>query len=335
MNATTTARLRRVRIVAAFSMSALVFGGLTACGSDDSGKSDTGSAGGSKAKAMTIQFVNPLPSYPTWKLIGKCMKERAVQLGAKYSESGPSGQAVDPAAQIKQLQQAVANKRDAIITFPTSAGFASALKQAQKAGSVTGTIYGPGGRASGADYNIGPDFKAIGEALVGGVAKLPGKHVIGLVAVNNTAGLGKSWLDGVKAAVKRHSNVSIVGEVYTGDDATKALPQVNALLTAHPGITDIVTHMGTTTPGAVSVIKSKGLKGKTFLVAVGHDNGGSQAAKDGTAKLLLMQDVCSLGKELVDGVVAVHNHKKPHKYPVKVAVIPASQLQKYLANGWV
>lgn len=336
MNATTTAKLRRVRTLAALSTSALALWGLAACGSSNSGKSDTASASASSAKSkpMTIQFVNPLPSYPTWKQVGECMKQEAGKLGADYSESGPTGQALDANAMIQQVQQATANKKDAIITFPASTGFTEVLKQAQAAGVVTGTIYGPGGADSGSDYNIGVDWTYIGKTVVGAVAALPGKHVLGLVAAANT-GLGKSWLDGVKAAAKQHDNVSIAGEVYTGDDAAKALPQVNALLTAHPNITEIVTHMGTTTPGAVSAIKSHGLKGKTFLLAGGHDNGGSEAIKEGTANLMLMQDVCSLGKQVVDGVVDVHNGKTPPKVPVKIAVISGDKVQQYLDNGWV
>ncbi|HWO65787.1 MAG TPA: substrate-binding domain-containing protein, partial [Umezawaea sp.] len=125
------------------------------------------------------------------------------------------------------------------------------------------------------------------------------------------------------------------GEVYTGDDAAKALPQVNALLTAHPDITTIVTHMGTTTPGAVAAIKSRGLVGKTFLVAGGHDNGGSEAVDEGTANLMLMQDVCTLGKQLVDGVVDVHRGQRPPDVPVRIKVVGKDQVQALLAQGWV
>ncbi|MYU11637.1 substrate-binding domain-containing protein [Streptomyces sp. SID8361] len=283
---------------------------------------------------MTIQFVNPLPSYPTWRQIGDCMKDEAKKLDVDLTESGPTGQALDATAMIKQVNQAVANKKDAIITFPSSVGFTQILKQAQDAGIVTGTLYGPGGKEFGADYNIAPDFSVIGESLVNAVSTLPGKHVLGLVAAANT-GLGKSWMAGVKAAAAKADNVSIAGEVYTGDDAAKALPQVSALLTAHPDVTEIVTHMGTTTPGAVSAIKSHGLKGKTFLLAGGHDNGGSKAVDDGTANLILLQDVCTLGKQLVDGVVNIKRGKPVPEVPVKIKVVGKDQLQALLGQGWV
>jgi len=326
--------------IAGLSAAALAAGALSACGSSDSNSTSsqasasTGASTQADAKPFSIQFINPLPNYPTWKLIGDCIQQEAEKLGADYTESGPSGQTIDATQMIQQIQQAVANKKGAVITFPNSDGFAPALKQAQEAGVVTGTIYGTGDADSGADYNIGPDWNAIGDANMSAVAALPGEHVVGLVAADNT-GLGKSWLDGVKNAAKKYPNVTIAGEVYTGDDAAKALPQVNALLTAHPDITDIVTHMGTTTPGAVAAIKSHKRQGKTFLVAIGHDNGGSEAVKSGASRLVFLQDVCTLGKQMADGVVAVHEGKTPEPAPVKVKVIPGAELDQYLKQGWV
>lgn len=356
---TTTTRLRRVRTIAAVSTSALVLAGVAGCSSDSSASasssaasegaassapasspaassapasSETASAAG--ADGMKIQFINPLPSYPTWKLIGECMKEEADALGADFTESGSPGQTLDATAMIQQVQTATVNGMDGIITFPASEGFGEVLKQAQAEGVVTGTIYGPEGPDSGADFNAGPDWAYIGGSLVDAVAAQPGDHVLGLVAAADT-GLGKLWLDAVKAAAAEHDNVTIAGEVYTGDDAAKALPQVTALLTAHPDVTDIVTHMGTTTPGAVAAIKAKGLLGKTFLVAGGHDNGGTEAMEEGTANLMLMQDVCSIGKGMVDGVVAVHNGEEAPVVPIEVAFITKDEVQGYLDNGWV
>jgi ABC-type sugar transport system substrate-binding protein len=208
------------------------------------------------------------------------------------------------------------------------------MKQAQSKQIVTGTYYGSEGPDSGADVNAGPDWGTIGEQVVGGISALPGQHVLGLVAAADT-GLGKAWLDGIKAAAARTDNVTIAGEVYTGDDAAKALPQVNALLAAHPDITDIATHMGTVTPGAVAAIKAKNLTGRTFLTAVGHDNGGSEAIAEGTANLMLLQDVCGLGKAMVDRVVDVAEGRAAAPIPVETVVVGADEVQGYLARGWV
>ena len=341
MNPTTATRRGTARISAALTTSVLVVAGLSGCASTSTAgngspgsPSSAGSVGSAGTRAMTIQFVNPLPSYPTWRQVGDCMKKEATKRGAMLSESGPTGQAIDTGKMIQQVQQATANKKDAIVTFPASDGFTQVLKQAQAKGIITGTFYGPGGNDSGSDVNAAPDFGQIGSQLVTAVAKLPGTHVLGLVAAGST-GIGKLWLDGVKAAAAKTDNVTIAGQVYTGDDAAKALPQVTALLTAHPTITEILTHMGTTTPGAVSAIKSLGRTGKTFLLAGGHDNGGSEALTGGTANLMLMQNVCALGTAMVDGVVDKHEGKPTDTIPVSITVVDQAQLQKHLSEGWV
>jgi|EndMetStandDraft_8_1072994.scaffolds.fasta_scaffold80994_2 ribose transport system substrate-binding protein len=331
MTTTSTSRLGHIRTLAALSAAALALAGLAGCGDSDDSNESAGGSGGSGKKV--VQFVNPLPSYPTWKQIGDCMKDEAAKRGLDYKESGSSGQAIDASAMITQVQQATANKVDAIITFPTSDGFGQVLKQAQEADIVTGTIYGDGTPESGADYNIGPDFTLIGETVINAVSAEPGDHVVGLVAAQDT-GLGKAWLDGIKAAAAETDNVSIVGEVYTADDAAKALPQVTALLTAHPDITDIVTHMGTTTPGATAAIKAQGREGETFLVPLGVDNGGLEAIKDGTAKVMLLQNVCTLGQQMMDGVADQLEGKTPPVVPVELKAVTADQVETFVDQGW-
>lgn len=328
MSHTPTRRQTRNRMAAVAPVLALVAAGAAAC----STPSDSdGSASSSAGKLSSIQFVNPLPNYPAWKTTGRCMDDAAKKRDVKLVQSGPTGSAIDATVMIQQLQQAISNKVGAVVTMPTSDGFAPVLEQARAKGIVTGTFYGPDG---GADVNAGPDWSDIAGQVIGSIAAQPGDHRVGLVAAADT-GLGKLWLDGIKAAAAKTDNVKIVGEVYTQDDAAKALPQVNALLTAHPDVTDIATHMGTTTPGAVAAIKAKKLKGKTFIVVGGHDNGGTEAIEDGYARSMLLQDVCGLGRDMADGVIDVAEGKDAPAVPVRVAVVGQDKIQGYLDKGWV
>jgi ABC-type sugar transport system substrate-binding protein len=312
------------------AVAALAVATTAACATGASTAASGSSSAGGDADATTIQFVNPLPNYPSWRTIGDCMADAAEARGADLTESGPSGQSLDPTVMLQQIQQAMANKVDAILTLPASDGFAPVLEQAQEQGIITATIYGPDGLA---DINVGVDWTAIGEQMVGAVAELPGDHVVGLVAAADT-GLGKAWLDGMKAAAEKTDNVEIVGEVYTGDDAAKALPQVNALLTAHPDITEVMTHMGTTTPGAVAAIKQQDRVGKTFLVANGTDNGGTEALEEGTANLMMMQDFCTLGKNAIDAIVDKAEGTEPDPILATIELVDVDEYQSYVDKGW-
>jgi len=274
---------------------------MSAC--SDGQAASSGSASGSAASATgprSVQFVNPLPNYPQWRLVGDCMKKEAEKRGLKFTESGPTG-SLNANVMIQQVQGAIANNKSAVVTFPASDGFAPLLKQAQAKGIVTATMFGSGDPTSGADVNIGPDWTHLGEIYAQGIAERPGQQNVGLVAVATT-GVGKLWIDGFKAAAAKTSNVKIVGVVVTGDDPAKALPQANALLAAHPEINVIATHMGTPTPGIVAAITAKKLLGKVVLVGNGPNNGGDKALDSGAAYGMLVQGLCKAGQDAADGV---------------------------------
>jgi ABC-type sugar transport system substrate-binding protein len=285
-------------------------------------------------KPSSILFVNPLPKYPQWRLIGDCIAKAAKAAGVKETETGPTG-TLNPTAMIAQVQQGISNKVGAIITFPASAGFGPVLQQAQKAGITTGTLYGSStGANTGADVNTGVDWTALGKQYVAAIAARKGPQHVGLLA-QAPDGPGKDWVDGFKAAAKATRNVTVTAVVYTGDDATKALDQSNALLTAHPDINVLASHMGTATPGASSAIKAKHDVGKVVMVANGGSGGGITGAKDGTVYRFLLQDLCTEGKDAVNAVIAKAEGKKtPTQISVDTVMAGLGTYKKYIAKGW-
>ncbi len=291
---------RRIRTVALTGAAMLATGlALAGCTSD---LQTSGGGGDSTGSALSIQFVNPLPNYPSWRTIGDCLAEEAQSQGVDFTESGPTGSAMDPTTMITQIQGAIANKKGAIMTLPASDAFGPLLKQAQDAGIVTTTFYGDGAEDSGADINVGVDWTELGKLYVEAIETLPGAKKGGIITSADT-GIGKSWMDGVKAAAEGLDDFEIVGEVYTGDDSSKALNQANALLTAHPEVNVITTNLGTATAGTLSALEAKGLTGKVAFLGNGPDNGGKEALLAGTEYRILMQDLCSAAKKSLDATV--------------------------------
>ncbi|MES1249021.1 MAG: sugar ABC transporter substrate-binding protein [Actinomycetota bacterium] len=288
------------------------------------------------AKLSSILFVNPLPNYPAWKAGGQCMRARAKQVGIPYTETGPAGNALDPTAMIQQVQQGIANKVGAIITFPATDGFAPVLSQARKAGIVVGTLYGaPASAATGSDVNVGADFTQEGQVFEQAIAKRPGQQIVGLMAQGPTGAATLGWQNGFKAAAKKSKNVKVVATVYTGDDTSKALAQANALLTAHPEINVIASHMGTATAGATAAIKAKHLVGKVVFVGNGAANGGIAGLADHTIYKFLVQDGCGAVKKIIDAVETVSEGKKvPAQINVGLKMVGSSDYKLYLKKGW-
>lgn len=330
-----------ITTVTAASMTLLA---LTGCGNGTAPAAAPGGGDPSAGPAAlngskSVQFVNPLPNYPAWRAAGDCMAEEAKAKGIDFTETGPTGQSIDATTMIEQVQSAIANKKGAIITLPASDAFTPVLTQAQQAGIVTGTMYGTGAADTGADINVGLDWIKLGELYVDEIAELPGQQKLGLIASGDT-GLGKSWLDGMKQAAEKSDNVEVIGEVYTGDDSAKALTQTNALLTAHPEITAIATHMGTTTQGAISALKAKGLAGTVAYIGNGPDNGGQEALEEGSAYRMLLQDLCTAGKDGLNAAVAKidagtgSDGSGADFIQVGTAMGAKDDLQSYLDKGW-
>lgn len=285
------------------------------------------------APLKSILFVNPLPQYPAWRLIGDCIAQEAKAKNVAETESGPTG-ALNATVMIQQIQQGIANSPGAIITFPASDGFAPILQQARDAGIKTATLYGAGGKASGADVNVGANFGRVGEIFAEAIAERDGEQNVGLM-VQGPTGVGKAFSDAFTAAAAKAKNVKVVAVIYTNDDPAKALDQANALLTAHPEINVIASHMGTATQGATSAIRAKDLVGKVVFVANGTAGGGREGLADGTVYKLMLQDLCTAGKQVVDSVVDLNDGKTvPEQLDVGVQMFSADGVQAYLDKGW-
>lgn len=323
---------RRIRGVAtAAAIAALMAGCSSSASTPPSAQATTAAAA---QKLTSVQFINPLPQNPQWRKIGDCVKDETEKLGIPFTETGPSGTALDPTTMILQIQQAIAAKKGAIITLPLSDGFTPVLKQAQDAGIVTATMFaGVNGPDSGAYVNIGFNWTKLGALIAKTIADRGGQQVVGLLAAADT-GNGKAWLAGFKEAAAGYPNVKVAGEVYTNDEAAKALDATVSLLTAHPDITMLATHMGSATPGMVAAIKEKDSLGKVVFIGNGPTNGGDQALIDGYAYRVFMQPLCGEGRQIVDAVADYANGKQvPFQIDLETPMASKDDFQTYVDQG--
>lgn len=306
---------------------------LAGCGAITSGAPSTTADGSGKLKS--ILFVNPLPNYSQWKLIGQCMAKEASKKGVKFSQVGPSGSAVDANYMVSRYQQGIANGEGAIATFPLSAQqFSPLLKQANAKGILTATLFG-GGATNEQDVEIGVDYiTAANEAVKFISNNAHGKTVnVGLI-VGAATPPPKVWSDAFIAAAKKTDNVKVVDTGIDNSDPTKDADLAVNMLTAHPEITMFATNEGAASPGISSAIKQKGLVGKVHFVGNGADQSGIAALKDGTAASVLMQNLCGAGKATTDAFIDLHDGKSvPKQIGVDIHYATKDDFQKYLDGG--
>ena len=290
------------------------------------------SGGTSTSKLKSILFVNPLPKYPQWEVIANCLASQAKALGIPESETGPVGP-LNPTTMIQEIQQGIADKAGAIITFPASPAFGPVLAKARAQGIITGTMYGGGGSPTG-QFNTGTDWTALGKLYVGALAGRTGAQHVALL-VQAPTGVGKAFAAGFTEAAKATKNVTVVATGYTNDNPTTALQQATDILTAHPDVNVIASDMGTATTPTVSVVKSKHMVGKVIMLANGGSGGGITGAQQGVVYRFLLQNLCKEGTDAATAAAAVADGK-PYKKQINVQTVMAG-LANYKAltkKGW-
>ncbi|GIH21385.1 sugar ABC transporter substrate-binding protein [Rugosimonospora africana] len=283
----------------------------------------------------SILFVNPLPNYSQWKLIGKCMGEEAQKKGVKFSQVGPSGSSVDANYMISRYQQGIANGEGAIATFPLSADqFSPLIEQAKKKGILTATLFG-GGSTSDQDVEIGTDYATSATQAVEFISKYAGdaQVKVGLI-VGAATPPPKVWSDAFIAAAGETTNVKVVDTGIDNGDPTKDVDLAVNMLTAHPEINMFATNEGAASAGISAAIKQKGLVGKVHFVGNGADESGVKALEDGTAASVLMQDLCGAGEATTDALIGLHKGDtvKP-KIDVDIVYATKDNYKKYLDGG--
>lgn len=296
------------------------------------------SGGGTGASKSTqplksILFVNPLPNYPAWKTIGDCMKAEAQKQGLTFTQTGPTGGNVDTTQMLTELQQGIADKVGAIVTFPVSAQqFDPVFAQARKAGTLVATV--EGGQTKNQNVDVGTSFVQSGQLAAKTVAGKGGPQHIAFITEGST-GPDQTFVDSFKAAAKAHyPNITILDTRYDGGDVTKSVDLATALMTAHPDLNMIVTNEGADTPGIIAAIKQKNAVGKVFLTTNSIYSGSVDGMKDGIVYSFLLQNMCQIGSEPVDALLKISKGQPvTAEIPTQIAFATKDDEAGLTANG--
>lgn len=334
-NATTAATSSSSPVTAASSA-----GSATAAGSASPGASAAGGAtptagamaAGSSRPLKTLLFVNPLPNYPAWKTIGACMKQEAQKNGISFSQSGPNGNNVDTKLMVDRLQQGIADKTNALVTFPISAQqFDPVFQQARTAGLYVATL--EGGQTKNQNLNAGTSFTEFGQLAAKTVAAKPGKQVVAFLTEGPT-GPAAIFVDAFKKAAAQYPNITIASTRYDGGDLTKTVDLATAMMTANPAINHFVTNEGGDTPGIIAAIKQKNAVGRVFLTTNSIYSGSVQGMADGIVYSFLLQNMCDIGKQPVDALVKLSKGQPVSaNIPTQIAFATKSTVKQLTASG--
>jgi ABC-type sugar transport system substrate-binding protein len=327
---------RYVRYALSAAIITTLSAGVTAC-SNATGTATGPAASKSSATAparplKSMLFVNPLPNYPAWKTIGKCMKAEAEKNGIRFSQAGPNGNNMDSKLMLDRLQQGISSKVDALVTFPASAEqFDPIFAQARSAGAYVATV--EGGQTKNQNINAGTSFEQFGQLAAKTVAAKLGPQNVAFLTQGPT-GPDATFVNAFKETAKQYSNIKIVDTRYDGGDVTKTTDMATALMTAHPELNHFVTNEGADTPGIIAAIKQKGQVGKVFLTTNSIYSGSVEGMKAGIVYSFLLQNMCEIGKAPVDALIKLSKGETvPSNIPTPIDFATASTVDSLTKSG--
>lgn len=210
------------------------------------------------ADPLNIWYVNPLPNTPDWGRSGKIFQDQADALGYKATMVGPTK--LDVPAMVSQIEQAIADKADGIITCVLDpAAFKSVIDDAKAAGIIVASI---GCVDSNVDFSVGTGNEAYGRLSADLINEHTGGNAqVGIVATDQTQPNQVAQVKGFREQIAaKYPNIKELTWESDNSDAGIAAQKMGAMISAYPELNYMWIIEGAA-PGAVPA--ALGEAGKT------------------------------------------------------------------------
>lgn len=240
------------------------------------------------AKLLNIWYVNPLPSFQAWGMSSRIFADAATRIGYKPTLVGPDK--IDIPAMIAQMEQAIADGADGIITCVLDpAAFKDVIAKAQAKGIVVVSI---GCVDDNADYSVGTDNTAYGQLSADIIAKDKGPAA--KVVILGTARETPNQVAQVKGfegqIAAKYPGMKVLTWETDNSDPAVATQKIGAILAAYPAL-DAFWLIEGAAPGVIpSAFAEAGKKsGDVFVLSIDALDPTLAAIKEGWITQTLTQ----------------------------------------------
>lgn len=217
---------------------------------------------------LNIWYVNPLISYPAFKMSSDLFEDYAKDHNVVATVVGPSK--IDIPAMITGMDQAIADGANGIITCDLDPkAFDAQIKKAQDAGVVVVTI---GCTDDISDFSLGTDNKQFGIDAADLIAKNAGEAAkVGIITSDNSTPNQVEQTTAFKSRLEeRYPNVTIAAWEYDNSDSATAATKIAAMMQANPDIDALWCVDGNCPAGVESGLNAAGV-GPNKVYALGID----------------------------------------------------------------
>jgi len=301
-----------MRNLARFGRAAAVFGMIAVAGS-------LATPAAHAADPLNIWYVNPLPNTPDWGRSGKVFQDGAAAGGYKATLVGPNK--LDIPAMISQIEQAISDKADGIITCSLDPdAFKGVIDQAKAAGIVVVSI---GCVDPNANFSVGTGNEAYGKLSADLIAEhTGGKAQVGIVATDQTQPNQVAQVKGFREQIAaKYPDIKELVWESDNSDAGIAAQKMGAMVAAYPDMNYLWIIEGAA-PGAVpAALGEAGKKaGDIKVLAVDAQDSALKAIGDGWITATLNQcwfdASANIGKLIVEMKTAGKTAQSFYEIPV-------------------
>jgi len=279
------------------------------------------------AGEYNIWYVNPLPTTPDWGRSSQLFLDAADSIGYKATSVGPAQ--IDIPAMVSNIEQAIADGADGIITCPLDpAAFADVIGKAKEAGAVVASIGCVD--LENADFSVGTDNAAFGQVAADFIAEATGgAGQVGILGTDQTTPNQVIQVEAFKEHIAaNYPDMSVL--VWEGDnsDAGVAAQKIPAMIQAYPEMNYLWIIEGAA-PGAVPAgFEEAGLEpGAVGVLAIDAQDSTLKAIEDGWISATLNQCWFNASPQAAKRIIEAKNGTAPPVFvPIAVDPVTADKL---------
>ncbi len=275
----------------------------------------TAGAGAAASKKLSIAYVCPGLDAPFWKYLSDGIKQEASKAGATVTDFDSRN---DAATQLKNAQDVITRKMDAIILSPTDSSTAPAVLKVAADAKVP-VIIADIGTDSGeyVSWVISTNAQGGKDAceLLAKQLKAKGwaQGPIGMIQISQARINGKNRTKGAMEALDA-AGVKVVqyleAQKYVRDEAKQFAQD---MLTAHPDIHGIFAQYDEGALGAMAAIQAAGRQNDVLLASFDGGPETMEAIKTGKQIGVAVQQPVEMGRQSFKAVYAFLNGQQVQK----------------------
>lgn len=271
-------------------------------------------AGCQKSTKKVIAVVPKATSHLFWVAVEAGARAAGEEYGVQIEWNGAAAETEYP-RQIQIVDSFISRHVDGIALAPTERkALTGAVDRAAQA-NIPVTIFD-----SGIDSENYMSFLATNNYEGGQMAGrtlgrlLNGNGKVGMIMHAPGSGSTMDRERGFEDVIKAEfPGISIVASQFGQSDRSKAMAATENILTAHPDLDGIFASSEPSSVGASLALKSRGLGGKTHLVAFDSSEGMVEDLKSGVIDAMVVQDPFRMGHDAVKTLVDKLNGQTPPK----------------------